>query len=510
MDSMQNDGEYNSLFFDMIQGLEQLMSSASGPDLRHEMRKEMPRPPTQRKKGKKAKKQEFEKRTSAGHNFLSTNAGKKFKSQLVDGSTGMNIKPEAERRSMEMMQELWRKTVTGALTQEDLYGNGSQSNLRGREAAIVKYMWAYGMDYDGPLRSKFSYHCFNGELDKIKACIENDPTLIDRRETCLRMNSLLHVVRGSRSSHMDFPVEFRATNLRENAHVECVKYLLAQGVDLYSKDMIGNTALHLCTCYFVTEESLRIAQLLLDNGFNINTQNRLGDTALMDPISNGFTRAIKLLLNNGIDTSIRNYDGQNAESGLQTTEVKKLLFDHYSKRASNIRNDLRDQGVFKACKVCKQKGKAKRCTGCYLVWYCSRNCQVSDWDSHRAECKETMDSYKLAELDKDTDFTLFNFASGKATSKLAGEKPTVKQAHFVVKAQLQFDIIDPVPKSITVYNEDRSIMGVIPRSAAIYGDLKDAIRNGEHTCGGIKGYFYAIYKKGKLKINCKTQPGETW
>lgn len=39
------------------------------------------------------------------------------------------------------------------------------------------------------------------------------------------------------------------------------------------------------------------------------------------------------------------------------------------------------------CKVCNGEAKQK-CSGCLLVFYCSKNCQISDWRSgHKNDCK---------------------------------------------------------------------------------------------------------------------------
>ncbi|QRW11958.1 MYND Zn-finger protein [Ceratobasidium sp. AG-Ba] len=37
------------------------------------------------------------------------------------------------------------------------------------------------------------------------------------------------------------------------------------------------------------------------------------------------------------------------------------------------------------CQVC-QKDAFFQCTGCYSVWYCSKNCQSSAWPIHHASC----------------------------------------------------------------------------------------------------------------------------
>lgn len=43
----------------------------------------------------------------------------------------------------------------------------------------------------------------------------------------------------------------------------------------------------------------------------------------------------------------------------------------------------------KICSVCNkyEKGKQKRCTRCKARWYCSVDCQKSDWETHRFNCK---------------------------------------------------------------------------------------------------------------------------
>ena len=46
------------------------------------------------------------------------------------------------------------------------------------------------------------------------------------------------------------------------------------------------------------------------------------------------------------------------------------------------------------CRVCKVDKDSKRCTGCYMVWYCGQECQVGDWPAHKTDCKVTRDQYK--------------------------------------------------------------------------------------------------------------------
>jgi hypothetical protein len=45
--------------------------------------------------------------------------------------------------------------------------------------------------------SEWSKHCFLSDLDRIKAALKKDPTLLDKRESCCRFNGLLHVIFGA-------------------------------------------------------------------------------------------------------------------------------------------------------------------------------------------------------------------------------------------------------------------------------------------------------------------------
>ena len=43
---------------------------------------------------------------------------------------------------------------------------------------------------------------------------------------------------------------------------------------------------------------------------------------------------------------------------------------------------------FRACMKCHAARPRKLCTGCYSTAYCSPECSKSDWDAHKAECRE--------------------------------------------------------------------------------------------------------------------------
>jgi hypothetical protein len=58
--------------------------------------------------------------------------------------------------------------------------------------------------FKNPLMSKWSEYCYMSKLGKIKSCLKESPTLLDRRESYFRLNGLLHVVFGAMCTSTDF------------------------------------------------------------------------------------------------------------------------------------------------------------------------------------------------------------------------------------------------------------------------------------------------------------------
>jgi len=46
------------------------------------------------------------------------------------------------------------------------------------------------------------------------------------------------------------------------------------------------------------------------------------------------------------------------------------------------------------CRKCGREGVSNRCSGCHLAAYCSRECQVAHWPTHRKACKLTQSAVK--------------------------------------------------------------------------------------------------------------------
>ena len=51
------------------------------------------------------------------------------------------------------------------------------------------------------------------------------------------------------------------------------------------------------------------------------------------------------------------------------------------------------------CVICK-KDATKRCVKCLKSWYCSRECQVADWKSHKKECNKSKEKAEMEDPTK--------------------------------------------------------------------------------------------------------------
>ena len=167
-------------------------------------------------------------------------------------------------------------------------------------------------------------------------------------------------------------------------------------------------------------------------------------------------------------------------------------------------------GSLSKCEVCKAKKEIKRCTGCYMVWYCGQECQTKGWEDHKVECKKTRKEYTVIRL---TQMKLPPGQVGVSICRLNGnvygdgEYRKLKKTHFVVKVQIP---LDNAAFPLFIYNEDRSISGELCKEGneEIHGELSRQIR----SVGIGKGYFRAFLDKEKqLKINpLRSQPPESW
>lgn len=96
-----------------------------------------------------------------------------------------------------------------------------------------------------------------------------------------------------------------------NGHAPVVTYLVAQGAKVDTRDGNGRTAL----MYASSGPHRETVELLLENGADVNAQGKLeGFTALMTAAAEGQVEVVRLLLSHGADASLKDKDGDTAES----------------------------------------------------------------------------------------------------------------------------------------------------------------------------------------------------
>ena len=93
--------------------------------------------------------------------------------------------------------------------------------------------------------------------------------------------------------------------------------------------------------------------------------------------------------------------------------------------------------------------------------------------------------------------TFFYFLQTRKTKAFLSGDPRTDRTNFLVKIQVPLDGIG----DLLVYNKERDVHGAIVRGDNLYAELTQKIQ--KEGFGGLKGYFYAFRKNGKIKINPK-------
>ncbi|XP_076071147.1 uncharacterized protein LOC143042625 isoform X2 [Mytilus galloprovincialis] len=104
------------------------------------------------------------------------------------------------------------------------------------------------------------------------------------------------------------------------------------------------------------------------------------------------------------------------------------------------------------CNVCKTKNQImKRCTRCHSVFYCSKECQISDWKTHRQICQQINSRTNSSETSYKDDGSIFTESKpqGKITIH---HRPAVDFHKASKDLQNQKPLTEPVNRSIKPEN----------------------------------------------------------
>jgi len=404
--------------------------------------------------------------------------------------------------------------------------DGDQSKLRGDKAQVLRNQWGGGMDYnpahpDNTHLSPWLRALWRGDYQAVMQVIEGlkKPeirNMLEVRESLLNVSAVFHVIIGARTLCGKNPlfrdIQLAAHRMMEikNEHQKILSKLLELGANIHAKDIAGYTPLHHCLTAYSNPTTLSMAKQLLVAGADPNLQNRFGCTALFEPVMAANLEAVQLLLEFGCDPDIKEYDAGISCRYTATflPKISELFSRADKKNVKKARASAKVDagGSLRLCKVCGVDDDNKRCTGCYLVWYCGQKCQGEDWSAHKPTCKETKAQFKKVVLMEHTMSGRDNITKEMYCHKI-GDVPSKK--HFVVKVQIALGELKGTLESpigpdgsgypMFVYNRDRSLCGYLYREGAeeVYDMLFKNIK--EEGFQGVKGFYYAIYTGGDKK-----------
>jgi len=448
---------------------------------------------------------------------------------------GVKCRPDLlKQANIEVSQAVSAKLWKSGGNPVVCYEEGDQTPLSGDSKQLLRMKWARWMDY-GPYRASDPFFqstawakaIFAGDYDgfiKIlagKTC-EEISKLLNMRESLMNFCAVFHVVQGALLI-CSTDQELREVNLLcrtnlnvRNEHVRILRKLISLGVDVNVRDVAGFTPLHHCVIRIGNDVTLEMAEILIQAGAKVDAKNRMGETPLLESTMYNKLDFISLLLKHGATPSIEDNDGHSAqELALYNLRIRNMFGKAELDRAKAERKELREVGGrLSQCSVCKKSSNTMKCSGCFSVWFCGRECQRTAWPTHQRECKEIRAQYSVCNLVPVANFTAVceNYSTGKFYET---ETSGPRKHHFVVKIQLC--LTDMKPKmggSMMIYNKDRTVFCLLEKkfNDLVHTKLEKLII--DQGVGGLKGYFHAILtKEGLSKMEINTEnilPRECW
>ncbi len=129
-------------------------------------------------------------------------------------------------------------------------------------------------------------------------------------------NALMYVINQSRTEH-------------EKESIRMMNLLIANGININFQGPQGNTALMYASGWGVATKNPERAKLLLDKGAKVNLQNKKGETALMMAANRGHVETAKLLIERGANLELKDKNGRTAlmNASAATIDLKSTNSD---------------------------------------------------------------------------------------------------------------------------------------------------------------------------------------
>ncbi|KIJ64236.1 hypothetical protein HYDPIDRAFT_90918 [Hydnomerulius pinastri MD-312] len=346
----------------------------------------------------------------------------------------------------------------------------------------------------------FARACFLGDINIVsKAVLDGTAPDLTGTETPFKLGYNTLTVLGVQRVTADVPDTLK--------HMDVLKCLLRSNASLDVPDVIGHTALHhACTS---PHPHFEAAKVLLENGANVNAQNRYGELPVILPMTGGDVKLTTLLLERGADLDIPDANGD-------TPSKLAVLFgpqiSAVAQRWGRKKTGETAPWEKRQCENCKAKANGlMRCARCRVVRYCSTECQRAHWKAHKPQCQsfstattvtlkpELREVPVLGSVSELTREYLGVATPNSRAKPAPGLRPiSLASRNMVIKVQLPIESYASLAPSasgeLLVYTKKRDFLCTVPR----LGNEKawDAIAQKIRSAGvrGVKAYFAAELK----------------
>ena len=169
--------------------------------------------------------------------------------------------------------------------------------------------------------------------------------------------------------------------------------------------------------HMATDQPEVLVALLDVHKADVNSRRGDGSTPVCDAAISGNVEGLKVLLARGANADIPDDDGDGplyyAETGDKPkhTECARLLREHGASGVTSSGvlhtglhgssgtlpvgfRSVKHQRCFGCNELPGPGANLSKCSACHTAFYCSRECQKTDWPNHKAQCKATRTSAK--------------------------------------------------------------------------------------------------------------------
>ncbi|KAJ8488353.1 hypothetical protein ONZ51_g3596 [Trametes cubensis] len=349
--------------------------------------------------------------------------------------------------------------------------------------------------FNPSLLSDFAMMIFIGALEPIKEAVEQGKAPdLSGTETGYKYGYAAMSIFGAQ----------RLANDPRCDHVGTLKHLLERSAPPDVPDVVGYTALH-HAC--MGHPRADMARILLEHGADPNKQDRFGSVPLIGAFQNESMDAIEVLMEHGARLDIPDADGYTPDSFFIRCGPRVTAVVQKWKRKRAGESKPLDE---KVCVVCgKGDGPLKWCAKCHKIWYCSKECQRSDWPVHKKTCvsHDTASTVTLKPVYDDGVTNLVPLADlSRSVLGHPVQKPPARNARgshvprippgqtksMIIKVQVP---LMPGFDEFMVYDKKRDFVCRIKKqdNPEAYRRVEQVVRS--QGVGGAKAYFSAEMKK---------------